>query len=254
MAVAEPPVRPTAPAAAASVPPRPAAASPLVRDAFVTIGTRFGLAVLIFGTDIVLARLLGPAAKGRFALVLLYSQLAALVVGWGMDQALAVVAARDLESARRGFANAVVWTLVVGGFGVVLSGWLYGLPTDTRPAGPLADVIPNLSAAQFVYSALALPGELFFAIGLFALLGRRRVVAYSIIRVLRRALLLVLVVGLALVAQLSLDQVLILNLVTLVVTAAAVIWVAVKDGTFSVRPSRPLLAEELRFGSRAIVG
>ena len=56
----------------------------------VTIVTRFGLAVLIFGTDIVLARLLGPAAKGRFALVLLYSQLAAVVVGWGMDSALAV--------------------------------------------------------------------------------------------------------------------------------------------------------------------
>jgi O-antigen/teichoic acid export membrane protein len=225
-----------------------------MRDAFVTIATRFGLAVLIFATDIVLARALGPAAKGRFALVLLYSQLAAVVVGWGMDQALAVVAGRDHESARRGFANAVLWTLVVGGFGVVLSGWLYGLPTDTRPAGPLADVIPNLSAAQFVYSALALPGELFFAIGLFALLGRRRVVAYSVIRVMRRALLLVLIIGLALIAQLSLDAVLLLNLVTLVATAAAIVWVAAKDGTFSLRPSGPLLLEELRFGSRAIVG
>jgi O-antigen/teichoic acid export membrane protein len=225
-----------------------------MRDAFVTIATRFGLAVLIFATDIVLARALGPAAKGRFALVLLYSQLAAVAVGWGMDQALAVVAGRDHESARRGFANAVLWTLVVGGFGVVLSGWLYGLPTDTRPAGPLADVIPNLSAAQFVYSALALPGELFFAIGLFALLGRRRVVAYSVIRVMRRALLLVLIIGLALIAQLSLDAVLLLNLVTLVATAAAIVWVAAKDGTFSLRPSGPLLLEELRFGSRAIVG
>src|SRR5438128_7826582 len=254
MAVAEPPVRPTAPAPAPSVPPRPAAASPLMRDAFVTIATRFGLAVLIFATDIVLARALGPAAKGRFALVLLYSQLAAVVVGWGMDQALAVVAGRDRDSAQRGFANAVLWTLVVGGFGVVLSGWLYGLPTNTRPAGPLADVIPNLSAAQFIYSALALPGELFFAIGLFALLGRRRVVEYSVIRVMRRALLLVLIIGLALVAQLSLDAVLLINLVTLLATLAAIVWVAVDDGTFSLRASRPLLLEELRFGSRAIVG
>jgi O-antigen/teichoic acid export membrane protein len=225
-----------------------------MRDALVTIVTRFGLAILIFGTDIVLARLLGPAAKGRFALVLLYSQLAALVVGWGMDQALAVVAARDPESARRGFANAVIWTLVVGGFGVVLSGWLYGLPTDVRPRGPLSDLIPNLSAAQFVYSALALPGELFFAIGLYALLGRRRVMAYSVIRVLRRATLLVLIVATALIARLSLDVALLLNLAALVVTAAAIAWVAAKDGTLSLRPSAPLLAEELRFGSRAIVG
>src|SRR5205814_503211 len=139
------------------------------------------------GTDIVLARLLGATAKGRFSLVLLYSQFAALVVGMGMDQALGVVAGRDRQTARSGFANSVIWTLVVGGFAVVLSCWLYGLPTAGRPHGPLAGLIPNLSASQFIYSALALPGELFFAIGLFTLLGRRRVVAFSVIRVLRRA-------------------------------------------------------------------
>ena len=53
----------------------------LARDAVITIATRFGLALLIFGTDILIARALGPAAKGRFTLVLLYSQLAAVVIG-----------------------------------------------------------------------------------------------------------------------------------------------------------------------------
>ena len=52
----------------------------LIGDALTTIATRFGLAVLIFSTDVVLAHLLGPAAKGRFTLVLLFSQFAALVV------------------------------------------------------------------------------------------------------------------------------------------------------------------------------
>src|SRR5258705_9051960 len=98
----------------------------LMGDALITIATRFGLAVLIFTTDVVLAHLLGPAAKGRFTLVLLFSQLAALLVGWGMDSALGVVAARDDRSARSGFANAVLWSAVVGGFTVVLAGWLYG--------------------------------------------------------------------------------------------------------------------------------
>ncbi|HEY8846012.1 MAG TPA: hypothetical protein VIM24_05080, partial [Candidatus Limnocylindrales bacterium] len=60
---------------------RPARGGPtLLQDALITIVTRFGLAVLIFSTDIVLAHLLGPDAKGRFTLVLLFSQLAALVV------------------------------------------------------------------------------------------------------------------------------------------------------------------------------
>jgi O-antigen/teichoic acid export membrane protein len=235
-------------------PPAVLGPSPLLRDALVTIVTRFGLAVLIFGTDIALARLLGPSAKGRFALVLLYSQLAALLVGLGMDQALAVVAGRDQRTARRGMANAILWTAVVGGFAVVLSGWLYGLPTDGRPNGPLAVLIPNLSAAQFTYAALALPGELFFAIGLFALLGRKRVVSYSLIRVARRGLLLIFVLAGAAIARLSLDLALLLNLAALGATAALILYVAAKDGTLGVRPSAPLLAEELRFGVRSLPG
>lgn len=232
----------------------PPAHGPLAGDALITIVTRFILAVLIFGTDIVLAHLLGPAAKGRFALVLLTSQLAALVIGWGMDSALGVVSRRDPETARRGFANAVLWSVVVGGFSVVLACWAYGLPTDVRPRGPLATLIPNLSAQQFLFSALALPGELFFTIGLFALLGRGRILAYSQIRVLRRAALLVLVVATAAIARLSLDVALVMNLVAIGLTIGAICWVAWRDGTFSVRPSGPLLAEELGFGSRAIVG
>jgi len=242
-------IKPAQPGTAAT-----STASPLMRDAFTTIVTRFVLAILIFSTDIAIARLLGPSAKGRFALILLFSQLSALIVGWGMDQALAVVAGRNREDARRGFANVLVWSAVVGGFTVVATCWLYGLPTDVRPNGPLATVVPNLSASQFAFSAFAIPGELFFAIGLFALLGRRRVVAYSWIRVLRRGLLLVLVVGTALVARLSLDIALILNLVAIASAALAICLVAARDGTFSLRPSGPLLGEELSFGSRAIVG
>ncbi len=238
-------------AGAAAVPARP---SPLVRDALVTITTRFVLAFLIFGTDIVLARLLGTAAKGRFSLVLLYSQLAALVLGWGMDQALAVVAGRDRTAAGRGLANAMIWSAVVGGFGVVLSAWLYGLGHPGPPDGPLVPLLPNLSARQFVYSAIAIPGELFFAIGLNSLLGRKLVVSYSWIRVLRRLVLLVMIVAAAAVARLSLDLALVLNLVALAITAAAIIGVAVADRSFSFRPSAKLLAWELRFGTKAVPG
>ncbi|MEO8438435.1 MAG: polysaccharide biosynthesis C-terminal domain-containing protein, partial [Chloroflexota bacterium] len=246
----------------AASPPGPGAApgaalrptSPLLRDALITIVTRFGLAVLIFGTDIALARLLGPSAKGRFALVLLYSQLAALIVGWGMDQALAVVAGRDRQSARQGLANALIWTAVVGGFAVIVSIWLYGVPVSGPPRGPLAALIPNLSVAQFVFAALALPGELFFSIGLFALLGRKRVMSYSLIRVARRGLLLVLVVAAAAIARLSLDVALVLNLIALIVTAILILWVAARDGTLGFRPSAALLREELRFGTRSLPG
>jgi O-antigen/teichoic acid export membrane protein len=241
-------------------PDAPARPAPLLHDALVTIVTRFGLALVIFGTDILLARLLLPAAKGRFTLALLTSQTAALIVGWGMDSALGVIARRDRETARRGLANAILWSAVVGGFSVVAACWAYGIPTSGRPDGPLAAIIPNLSAQQFVFAAVALPGELFFSIGLFALLGRGQVIAYSAIRFLRRASLLALVVAVSAIAwlspdiRLSLDLVLAVNLAALALTIAAILWVAQRDGTLSFRPSGPLLVEELHFGSRAILG
>ncbi|MFL5675658.1 MAG: polysaccharide biosynthesis C-terminal domain-containing protein [Chloroflexota bacterium] len=225
-----------------------------MRDALATIATRFGLAVLIFGTDIALARLLGPAAKGRFALVLLYSQLAALIVGWGTDQALAVVSGRDSATARHGFANALVWTAIVGGAAVIGSVWLFGIPGEGPATGPLAALIPNLSGTQFMFAAVAVPGELFFGLGLFALLGRKRVLPYNLTRVVRRAVLLLMVLAVAALARLSLDVVLVLNLVALVISAAMILWVAATDGIVGGSPSRVLLAEELRFGSKALPG
>ncbi len=252
-ATAPAPVEAPFPAPAQGV-PGPAATSPLMRDALVTIVTRFGLAVFIFGTDIALARLLGPSAKGRFALVLLYSQLAALIVGWGTDQALAVVSGRDRETARRGFANALVWTAVVGGAAVVGSIWLFGAPGPGPATGPLAALIPNLSGTQFMFAAVAVPGELFFGLGLFALLGRKRVVPYSLIRVIRRAILLAMIIAVAAIARLDLDVVLVLNLVALAVTAGVILWVAATDGIVGRTPSMALLAEELRFGTRALPG
>jgi O-antigen/teichoic acid export membrane protein len=226
----------------------------LVRDAVVTIGTRFGLAILIFATDIILARALGPSAKGRFALVLLYSQLAATVIGFGMDQAIAVVSGRGPSDARRAAANALVWTAVVGGGAVLVSLWLYGVPGGGSPAGPLAEVVPNLSAAQFTIAALAIPAELLFNLGLFALLGRGRIGAYSGIRILRRLSLLGFLVTTALVTRLDLAAALVVNLVSLAATLAAIGWAGARDGLLGGRPSPELLGEELRFGSRAVVG
>jgi O-antigen/teichoic acid export membrane protein len=226
----------------------------VLRDAAITVAARLVLAVLILGTDIALARLLGPAAKGRFALVLLYSQLIALVLGWGMDQALAVTSGRDLGAARRGFANAVIWTGVVGGFGMLASAWAYGIGQPGPPTGILPSLLPNLSERQFLYAAAAVPGEMFFSIGLFGLLGRRMIAAYSAVRILRRAILMLLVVSAAAIARLSLDVGLALNLVALGLTAVLIILVAAGGGSFSLRPSGDLLREQLGFGTRSVPG
>jgi O-antigen/teichoic acid export membrane protein len=228
--------------------------SGLVRDAAVTIATRFGLAILIFATDVILANALGPAAKGRFALVLLYSQLVATVIGFGTDQAIAVVTGRGPAEGRHAFANALLWSALVGGATVLASLWLYGVPAAGPPSGPLVSLFPNLSAGQFTFAALAIPAELFFNLGLFALLGRRRVASYSAIRLLRRLTLLTLLLGTGLAANLDLAAALVINLISLGLTAAAIVWAATRERLVGGMPSIGLLREELRYGGRTVVG
>ena len=215
-------------------------------DALITVASRLVLAGLILATDVAVARLLGAEGKGAFALVLLFSQLAALLLGLGLDKALGVVAGRSAETARHAFANALLWTLLIGGLGVVLSLWLY--------AGGGSALLPDLPPAPSVLAALALPGEMFFAIGLVGLLGRRRVAAYGAIRVLRRAVLLILLVGVAAAAGLDLQAALAINVISLVAAGAAILFVAAKEGALGVRPDRGLLTEQLRFGARSMPG
>jgi len=80
------------------------------------------------------------------------------------------------------------------------------------------------------------------------------VAAYNVIRLLRRATLLALVIAAAAVARLSLDVAVACNLVALGATVAAIVLATRQEGIASLRPSAAILAEELRFGTRVLPG
>jgi O-antigen/teichoic acid export membrane protein len=225
------------------------------RDVMVTFGGRLVLTAVLIVTDVILARTLGPEGKGAFVLLLLLTQVAALIVGFGLDRALGVMVAGSLDVARRAFANAMWWTLIVGGLGVVAILLLYGLPAGPEgPQGPLTEIMPPLTERELILGALALPGELAFSIGLTGLLGRQRVVAYNVLRLLRRLVLLVMLGAFLALSGVNLGLVLALNLVALALTAAGIGWAAAETGMLAVRGSVSLLREQLSFGSRTIVG
>jgi O-antigen/teichoic acid export membrane protein len=226
----------------------------LARHVLLTIIGRFGLAALIFATDVAIARAMGPSAKGRFTLVLLYSQLAALVVGIGLDNATGYLAGRSAEAARKGFANALIWTAVIGGIALVGSVAAYGMPDDPSPSGPLTQLLPNLTGAQFLFAALAIPGELLFAVGLMTVLGRGEVGLYNGLRLLRRGVMLALIFATAATARMSLDVALLLNLVALVVSAVAIILAATAGHLRDLRPAPAVFGEQVSFGLRSVIG
>lgn len=225
------------------------------RDVLWTFGGRLALTAAVIVGDIILARGLGPDGKGAFVLVLNLSSLGALVLSLGLERSLAVFAARSLDVARRAFANVALWTLIVGGLGVLAIVALYGpRTTDHAPTGLLAPIMPDLTPAQLWIGALSLPGEIAFGIGLVGLLGRQRVVAYNVMRFARRTSFVVLLVGFVLVGRLDLELVLLLNLAALAVAALGIAWAMARAGMLGWRASPGLLVEQLSFGGRTVVG
>lgn len=225
------------------------------RDVLLTFGGRLALTAALIVGDVILARGLGPEGKGAFVLLLNLSSLGALVLALGLDRSLAVFAARSLGAARTAFANVVLWTLIVGGLGVLAIIALYGPRTaDHAPTGLLAPLLPELTAPQLLYGALALPGEIAFTIGLVGLLGRQRVLAYNVLRFLRRGVFVVLLVGLLALGRLDLELVLLLNLVALAVTVVGIVWAMTRARMVGLGPSARLLIEQVSFGGRTMIG
>jgi O-antigen/teichoic acid export membrane protein len=235
--------------------PTPEGRGGVGRDVVVTFGGRLALTAALIVGDVILARGLGPEGKGAFVLVLNLTSLGALVLSLGLERSLAVFAARSLSVARQAFANVALWTLLIGGLGVLAILTLYNPPAAGQPAtGPLAPLMPDLTDRQLLLGALALPGEIAFSIGLVGLLGRQRVIAYNVLRFLRRGVLVLLLVGFVALGRLDLELVLAFNLVALGVTVAGIVLAMARAGMVGRSPSPRLLIEQISFGGRTVVG
>lgn len=174
-----------------------------------------------------------------------------------MDGAIAVVSGRSRGAARAAMSNTIIYTALVGSLAAVLSVWAFGAANpegSTAASGFLATIIPNLEGAPAVLAAVSIPGELFFAIGLYGLVGRRRVTAYNGVRLLRRATLLCLLLAFAGIGYRSIEVALVANLAALAAAAATTLSAASLDGSLGGPPELTLLFEQLRFGARNVLG
>lgn len=234
----------------------PAAARRAVsRDVVLTFGGRIALTGAIIVGDVIVARTLGPEGKGAFVLVLALSSLGAVILGLGIDRSLGVLAARSSDVARSAFANALTWSAVIGGLGALAIFLLYGPPANGGHAtGPLGAILPPLTETQLIAAALSLPFELAYSIGLLGMVGLQRLVAFNVLRFLRRGLLTVLLVAFAALGRVDLQMVLWLNLAAAALTVIAILWAISRSHMLSLRLDPALLVKQLSFGGRIFVG
>lgn len=139
-------------------------ASGLARGASMTFVARSAALVIGIVSSVILARALGPAGKGEYALIVLIPVLFQTIGGFGLDQAVVYMVAR-----RRDDASSIAATLAAtaAGLGVVLLILYYALSTfqpyrhylETSGVEPgivwvLIALLPVALAAQVTISAI----------------------------------------------------------------------------------------------------
>jgi O-antigen/teichoic acid export membrane protein/O-antigen ligase len=204
-------------------------------------------AVLV-ASGVIVARALGPADRGYFALVLLVPSLLALIGSLGLPIASTYFVARSPESAHSIARKLIVPALLQGAIGVLI---VLGVLVTVLSDEPARVISAGLVATLLVPALLAQ------TYGLALLQGQRRFRAFNILRVAPASLYSAAVLGAFLAGLDSLFQI---TLVTIAanVAAAGLIIVVLLRGLVPREDTAgaevPSLSQLTRFGLKSFLG
>ncbi|MDZ7855408.1 lipopolysaccharide biosynthesis protein [Sphaerotilus sp.] len=118
----------------------------MIRPFLLSLGTSVGMAGLGFATNVVLARMLAPQARGELAAVMLAAMLIAGVAQWGLGPAYVyTVRSRDVSRPRR---LAGIGALLIIATAALLSlGW-HGVQFSHNPASVPLTLLAGCAIAQ----------------------------------------------------------------------------------------------------------
>jgi len=142
----------------------------LLKDSSFTLITRVLIFGVALGTNIVLARTLGPSQKGIYDIVLLIPSFSALLVMFGFDTANVFFGARDKLLLPTLVGNSVIAAIICGilaiiGIEVLLivpffSQYLQGRSIDTNIISWLALLMPLMLISFFVKEVIRAAGDI----------------------------------------------------------------------------------------------
>jgi O-antigen/teichoic acid export membrane protein len=223
----------------------PATATGLARSASITFAARVAALLLGVAGSVIVARALGPAGRGQYALIILIPTLLQISGGLGLDQAVVFLVARNRNGAR-----SIAFTLASAsaGLGLLLIAAYAGISQLPLYTGYLrtAQVDPPL---VWILVAL-LPVTLITLCFVSAILGLERYRAYNLASLVGPISVLVLLLALVVVGRLGLKG-------AVLATGGASLLALLGTGTLlllssegSIRPRAGVFREALRYGIR----
>jgi O-antigen/teichoic acid export membrane protein len=222
--------------------------SALARGASLTLAARLVALFVGIGSSIIVARALGPAGKGQYALVILVLALFQMMGGLGLDQAVTYFVAKRRREARAvGFTlacfSALIGLLLIGVHFVISM-----MPFYSRLLERMA-IEPGLVWILILLLPGALPAQTFTA----ATLGLERYREYNLATLIAPITNIMFLVPLVIILDLGVVGAVVSfgGSVLVGVAGAAAIFFTASSG--SVRFDKRILGEAFGFGIRAHV-
>ncbi|MCB0046996.1 MAG: polysaccharide biosynthesis C-terminal domain-containing protein [Caldilineaceae bacterium] len=215
----------------------------LAKDSAITLGARVIMLVLVMATSIIISRVLGPAHKGSYSLLLLIINTLLLLLVFGVGSANVYLGARNADKLPALAGNSLAAALALGALGILIT-WLalrvpavavYLQGNGIRPGWLMAlvFVLPLLLLANFFQEIVRASG---------------RIVSYNLISVISAATALAGAVLFIWIGQWGLIGALAAWLLSRLVMTAAAVLLALKTLHGRLRLDRSVWRETLRFG------
>jgi len=157
----------------------------LLRAGSLTFLTRLGVFLLSLATNILLARGLGPAGRGVYALALLVSSIMFLIANLGIGAANVYYVGSRIMSAADAVAHAASLALILGGASCLVTFIV------VRLFGSV--LFPGVGTTEILIASLSIPPMLFVYFVQTVLQGLQRFVHFNLVFVLYNALQTILI-------------------------------------------------------------
>ncbi len=152
------------------------------RHSFLTFASQILSLILILLSNIIIARVLGPAGKGVISLLVTFPAVVAMIVVLGLDEATVYF----LGSKKFEYSEILGWatinTLVISTLSItvllILRNWL------------VASVIKNITSEFLLITIFSIPFQIFFQYECAILLGQRDIWGFNLLNIFRNFFLL----------------------------------------------------------------
>lgn len=217
----------------------------IARNSFVVFASKIAVGVLLFLSQIILARILGPEGLGVYNLFLAITGSALLLGGLGFGTASIYLLNKEKKNFSELFSNSIFFGAVWGAAISLIVFLLYFI---------FPGIFSGLSYKYILFALLTIPLVILYNYCLPLLIAQFRILAWSVFSVLYAAFILCLSVILVVFARLGVDGAVYAVLATVLANFVLIIFYLFRTWRIKWYPSTDLFWKQLKFGMRTYLG